>query len=289
MAPYDPEAKYEEKQGQSLFGVIIHSFFVVPFLIAVFCVLLFAAVRLLTFEKSTVFDYLEDVKAGAASKRWQSAFELSKLLANPDLIPKEERFVAEMLKVFEHSRYDDDRVRQYLALAMGRTGNRQFVPPLVAALKDEKEDNLYALIYSLGLFRDPDSASALYPFLDHSNPRVRLAAAMALGNSGEPQAAGKLQAALNDPEANVQWDAAIALAKLGSASGKGVLLELLDRSYLNKFPEVDPEEQNHVLLVALQAAASLKDPDIDRRIKELAQQDQNLKIRRAAMDLLPRH
>jgi len=40
----------EEKK--SLFGVIIHSFFVVPFLIAVFSVLVFASIRMLTMEKT---------------------------------------------------------------------------------------------------------------------------------------------------------------------------------------------------------------------------------------------
>ena len=54
MAPYDPEEKYEKDEGKSVFGVIVHSFFVVPFLIAVFSVLLFAAVRILTVEEHTV-------------------------------------------------------------------------------------------------------------------------------------------------------------------------------------------------------------------------------------------
>ena len=73
------EAPEEEK---SFFKIIVHSFFIVPFLIAVFCVLLFTGIHLLTKEQRSVYDYLEDVKTGGSTKRWQGAFELSRILAN---------------------------------------------------------------------------------------------------------------------------------------------------------------------------------------------------------------
>src|SRR3989338_8049924 len=169
---------------KSFFGIIIHSFFVVPFLIAVFCILLFVAVRLLTVEQHTMYDYLNDVKTGSLTKRWQSAFELSKLVLASEKIPKEERFISELTSAFEHARHDDNRVRQYLALAMGRSGDERFVKPLVGALKDEKEENLYAVIYALGMLKDKNTAGNLYEFATHPNPRIRLMTVMALGNLG---------------------------------------------------------------------------------------------------------
>lgn len=286
MAPYDPEEKYDKEEGKSIFGVIVHSFFVVPFLIAVFSVLLFAAVRILTVEEHTVYDYLEDVKTGSLTKRWQAAFELSKVLANPKLVPTEERFAAEMISAFQHSEHDDDRVRQYLALAMGRTGQDRFVETLLAALKKEKEDNLYAIIYSLGLLKDKRATAQLYPFLDHPQSRIRLVTVMALGNIGDPQSLGRLKTALNDPEPNVQWDAAIALAKSGNSSGKEVLVNILNRQYLAKYPEVDLEEQNHVILVALEAAGMLKDSELNEIIKHLSQTDQSMQVRRVALEII---
>ena len=66
--------------------------FVIPFLIAVFCVLLFTAIHLLTREQRGAEDYLADIKTGGLTKRWQGAFELSKILANPELVPDEDRF-----------------------------------------------------------------------------------------------------------------------------------------------------------------------------------------------------
>lgn len=286
MAPFDPEDNSVKEEGKSVFGVIVHSFFVVPFLIAVFSVLLFAAVRILTVEEHTVYDYLEDVKAGGMTKRWQAAFELSKILGNPKLVPTEARFEVEMISAFEHAEHDDDRVRQYLALAMGRSGNSKYVEPLLAALKKDKEENLYALIYSLGLLQDKRATSTLKSFLDHPQARIRLVTVMALGNIGDSQSLGWLKNALNDPEPNVQWDAAIALAKSGDHSGNEVLKNVLRRDYLAKFPEVDLDEQNHVILVALDAASKLNDPELNDVIKNLSETDQSMQIRRAAMEVL---
>ena len=52
------------KEKKSVVQVIIHSFFVVPFIIAIFGVLIFLMVRVLTLEPRTAHDYLEDVKIG---------------------------------------------------------------------------------------------------------------------------------------------------------------------------------------------------------------------------------
>ena len=125
------EQTLAEANPKSVFGIIVHSFFIIPFLIAVFCVILFTAISLLTREQQTAYDLLNDVKIGGLTKRWQAAFELSKILANPKLIPPEERFSTELIKAFRQSKQDDSRVRQYLALAMGRTGNSIYLAPLI--------------------------------------------------------------------------------------------------------------------------------------------------------------
>ena len=268
---------------KSFFGVIIHSFFVIPFLIVIFSVLLFAAVRILTMEQHTIYDYLSDVKTGSLSKRWQSAFELSKLMANPSRIPHDERFISELTGIFLHSKYDDNRVRQYLALAMGRTGNERFVEPLVKAVPEEKSENLYAIIYALGMLRDKKAATTIAPYLDDPNPRIRLVSVIALGDIADPKSTGPLKRALHDPEPNVQWDAAIALAKMKDLSGRDILLKLLDREYLSKFPEIDLEEQNHILLVAIEAATHLNDSKLNDAILRLSQGDPNMNVRKAAL------
>jgi HEAT repeat protein len=286
MSDLREEEKSEEpKEEKSFFGVIIHSFFVVPFLIAVFSILLFVAVRILTIEQHTMYDYLNEIKTGGLTKRWQAAFELSKMVVQQENIPTKDRFIAELISAFEHSRHDDNRVRQYLALTMGRVGDQRFITPLTMALKEEREENLYAVIYALGMLRDKKIGASLYPYLKHPNSRVRLVSVMALGNLADDHSLSLLREALYDPEPNVQWDAAIALAKMGDASGKDILLRLLDRLYLSRFSEVDLYEQNHIMLVTIEAAARLNDPELNDVIKKLAHDDQNMNIRQTAMSL----
>ena len=129
----------EEKK--SVFQVIIHSFFVVPFIIAIFGVLIFLMVRVLTLEPSTAHDYLEDVKIGGSTKRWQGAFELSKILANPNSIPLDDRFVNDLISTYKYSENErDNRIQIYLALAMGRTGDMRYADILEKSLNKEDEE-----------------------------------------------------------------------------------------------------------------------------------------------------
>jgi HEAT repeat protein len=274
-----------QAEEKSFFQVIAHSFFIIPFLIAVFCVLLFGGVYLLTREQRGVYDYLEDVKTGGLTKRWQGAFELSKILANPDLIPKEERFSSEMINAFEKAKHDDPRVRQYLAFAMGRTKDKEFVRPLTDGLSDENQGCLPAIIYALGMIGERKSAPALYPFTENGDSRIRSIAVAALGSIADPASIKVLQKSLDDAEPNVQWGAAVSLARMEDASGKAVLGRMLDREYWSQFPEVDFGEKNDLLLMALEAAAKLNDSDLDSRIHQLAQSDLNMKVRAKALDL----
>ena len=86
----------------------------------------------------------------------------------------------------------------------------------------------------------------------------------------------------------MQWGAAVSLAKMGDAAGKSVLMNMLDRGYLSKFPEVDAEEQNNLLLLAINAAAPLQDVNLDERIAQLAKGDKNMTVRSAALDVMRR-
>lgn len=275
-------------QAGGFFKVIIHSFFVIPFLIAVFCVLLFTAIHLLTREQRSAEDYLADIKTGGLTKRWQGAFELSKILVNPKLVPANDRFFPELIDAFEHAKHDDDRIRQYLALAMGMTANPVFLQPLLNGLQEEKEVNLPALIYALGMLRQKEAAPALYPYLEHPQARIRSITVVALGNIADARSDSVLRKALADPEPNVQWGAAVSLAKMGDAAGKSVLMNMLDRGYLSKFPEVDAEEQNNLLLLAINAASPLEDVNLDERIAQLAKGDKNMTVRSAALDVTKR-
>ena len=102
----DKDLQDPPPEEKSKLGVIVHSFFIVPFLIAVFCVLIFAGVRILTKEPHTVYDYIEDIKVCSLSKRWQAAFELSRILVNKEKIPREKALVSAMIAGFDHGKHD---------------------------------------------------------------------------------------------------------------------------------------------------------------------------------------
>lgn len=273
-----------EMKEKSPKRILIHSLIVIPFVIAVSCALLFAGIWLLTREKQTAYDLLEDVKVGGSTKRWQSAFEHSKMLAHQTLIPEDGRFTQEMIGAFRKSKQDDNRVRQYLALAMGRTGRAVFFEPLTEGLPEEREENLSAVIYAIGMLKDPRGVPLLHPFLDHREGRIRSIAVAAIGNIAHPSSVGRLRKALSDSEPNVQWGAAVSLARLGDGTGKQVILKMLDRNYLSGFPEVDPQEQNDLLLSAIEAASLLHESELDVQLKRLSQTDRNMKIRAAATE-----
>jgi len=275
----------EEKK--SVFQVIIHSFFVVPFIIAIFGVLIFLMARVLTLEPSTAHDYLEDVKIGGSTKRWQGAFELSKILSNPNSIPTDDRFVNDLISTYKYSENErDNRIQIYLALAMGRTRDDRYSDILESSLNNEDEEILSAVIFSLGLIANQHSLEKLLILYNHSSARVRHQLVVALGNYNNNQSRKILYESLNDVEPNVRWDAAISLAKQKDNKGRRIILDLMDRKYLDSFPNIDPIEQNQAMMTAITVSKQILDNEIKGMLIELMDNDINIKIRQAARNAL---
>jgi HEAT repeat protein len=275
-----------EQESKPVLKVLIHSFVVIPFLIAVLGVLFFTFINLLTREEHSPLDYLNDIKVGGANRRWQAAYELSQILNKPNSLTENQQFVSEMINLFRQVEHDDVRVRQYLALAMGRTGNPSFLDPLVEVLPNAREDNLPAIINALGNLRQAKAATALYSFLNHANPSVRLQTVIALGRLADKGSLEVLRKSLYDREPNVRWDAAVALAKMGDVSGNEVLLSLLNESYLEDFKEVDVSERDQAMLVAIKAAEMLNDPLLDEAIEKLSKTARNMEVRKIALRVI---
>ena len=274
-------------EKKSAVSVIIHSFFVVPFIIAIFAVIIFLIARIMTAEPNTARDYLEDVKIGGTTKRWQGAFELSKILSNPDMVPKDQLFVEEMISAFNYAEHDRDaRIRQYLAIAMGATGDIRYLETLLNALDESETEVTKASSFALGNIGDRRAVDKLIGLLDSASPQIRLQAVIALGKIGDPNATPELKKMLMDLEPNVKWDAAIALAKQKDGSGKRILLDLLDRKYLDSFPNIDEIEQVQVLMVVINIVPLLNDSDFKDPLTQLKNNDSNLKVREAARKAL---
>ena len=275
------------KQGASRVYVLFYSFFLIPFMVTVFGALFFLLFRFITFETDDASELLNQVKIGSASKRWQSAFELSKVFNSPEKIPSDPSFKNQMVSAYNHSIHDDPLVRAYLALAMGVTRDEFYSDALSIGLDDENRESRLAAVQAIGLVGTKTALPKLQEILEKSQfTDERLATTISMGMIGDKNSIPLLQKLLEDEEPNIQWDAAIALAKMGDTSGAFIIANLLDRDYLDAFPEVDEAEKNQAIMVAIEIASMIKAKGLEPKLVTLAESDGNLKIRNAAMQTL---
>ena len=275
------------KQEASRVYVLFYSFFLIPFMIAIFGAVFFLLFRFITFETDDASELLNQVKIGSASKRWQSAFELSKVFNIPEKIPTDPSFKNQMVSAYNHSLHDDPLVRAYLALAMGVTRDEFYSDALLIGLNDENRESRLAAVQAIGMVGAKTALPKLQEILEKSQfTDERLATTISMGMIGDKNSIPLLQTLLEDEEPNIQWDAAIALAKMGDTSGAFIIANLLDRDYLNAFPEVDEAEKNQAIMVAIEIASMIKAKGLEPKLVTLAESDGNLKIRNAAMQTL---
>ena len=275
------------KQEASRVYVLFYSFFLIPFMVTVFGAVFFVLFRFITFETDDASELLNQVKIGSASKRWQSAFELSKVFNSPEKIPSDPSFKNQMVSAYNHSLHDDPLVRAYLALAMGVTRDEFYSDALLIGLNDENRESRLAAVQATGMVGAKTALPKLQEILGKSQYNdERLATTISMGMIGDKNSIPLLQTLLEDEEPNIQWDAAIALAKMGDTSGAFIIANLLDRDYLDAFPEVDEAEKNQAIMVAIEIASMIKAKGLEPKLVTLAKSDGNLKIRNAAMQTL---
>ncbi|OUW78462.1 MAG: hypothetical protein CBD77_04220 [bacterium TMED217] len=282
--------KNEIKSENSRIYVLFYSFFLIPFMIAVFGAVFFLLFKFVTYETNNAEDLLNQVKVGSASKRWQSAFELAKVLNNPDAEPLSDSFKDQLTSAYERSIHDDPLVRSYLAMAMGATKDSIFGDILIEGLKDENLETRIAAIQSLGMIKFKKAVNPINSLIkDTDTHSERLTATIALGMIGDKSAIPFLTKLLNDDEANIRWDAAIALAKMGDNSGAPIIEGLLDRQYLKQFKQIDPIEEKRVLMIAIKTTSILFDKRFKDELSSLSKNDQDLSVRNAAIKALEKN
>ena len=271
-------------------------FFLIPLLVVGATVLVYIGFRSLLSEDRSAEEYLTDIRSGGSNRRWPAAYELSRLMADPEFVRREEAVLApELTKAFAESKNDDPRVRQYLALTLGR-----LTPPLpaetrellVEALNDKDSQSRISAIWALGSTGEASVAADIERQYPSDDAGVRKMAVYALGSM--PVSAGNetLVKALEDPEADVQWNAAIALARHGRNEGVPVLRRMLDRAYVERNVTRQPQARDEVdpvgevMISGLRAIAALKEGALSEEVRALSTDDQNVKVRQAALDAL---
>lgn len=278
--PEDEEFTQEPRGA----GRLMARFFLLPLMVVLAAVGIFLVFNLMTFERRSPRDYLQEVRGGAANRRWQAAFELSRSLGN---LPPEERaaLTTETLRIFESltpKRPDDVLVRRYLVLVLGRLGERSAVPALLAAAKDPDPDTRLYAIWALGKIGDPAGFDAVLEASHSEDAGVRKMAAYVLGQLRDARAIPRLRVLAEDRVADVRWNSAIALAELGDRSGLPVLRSMIDRGSLARQAALSTDQVESAMINALKALSLLRDAETLPTLEKLAAEDPNLRVREAA-------
>src|SRR5689334_1652042 len=101
-------------------------FFLIPLAVVAVTVSVYVGFRSLLADNRTPQDYLAEIQRGGSDRRWPAAYELSRLMADPS-VRADKTLAPALVKAFQDSK-DDQQVRRYLALALGRLD-----PPLPPA------------------------------------------------------------------------------------------------------------------------------------------------------------
>jgi HEAT repeat protein len=249
----------------------------------------FVLFGLITSEGKSPRDYLDLIRTGDSNRRWQAAYELSRVIqARRDPGLAEPRLVGQMVSLFEKAEGDDPRVRRFLALALGRLGDAGAVPVLLKYLRgaregegQDPETRVYA-VWALGAIGDGAAVPELLRQMDEDDSGLRKTAAHVLGVFRGEEAEAALGRALGDPVGDVRWNAALALARHGDLAAVPVLAEMMDREELARDGAVTPAQTEEILLQAIQGAARLEDARLASRLAELGESDPSLRVRAAA-------
>jgi HEAT repeat protein len=279
------EEKQEEKERSVL---ILFRFVLVPLIvvgIVVFLIVLFGQMAL---REKSVSDYLYDIRTGSQSERWQAAYHLSNLLANPkkNYTTEARKHLPEMILIFEKSKGTDPEIRRYLALALGRLQDSRAVPALQDSLSDDDGQTVIWSIWALGAIGDKSSTPVIIEKLESSDSGIRVMSAYVLGALEDPRAIPPLQGHLEDSSVEVSWNAAIALSRYNDASGSALLSKMLHRDYLAAYPRLTEERKEELMINAIQASRKLHTPELMARIKGISTSDPNPRVRDAAIKAL---
>ena len=288
--PLAGTAAPEEPPVRQSTPFLVLQFFIFPLSIVAVCVAVFVVFGMIASEGKGAREHLADVRTGGANRRWQAAFELAKVLhAGKDPALTDPAFTGEVAKVFDEAAGDDPRVRRYLALALGRIGDRQAVPALLKAVDDagasgsrsDPETQVYA-VWALGVIGDPQAVPRLVALARSEDAGLRKAAVHALGAFPSEASRDALVIALSDPVTDVRWNAAVALARRRDPAAVPVLLGMMDRAELAGVPGLTDEQRAEAMVQAVEAAAVLHDARLDEVIRRLRDSDPDLKVRQAA-------
>ena len=269
-------------------------FFLIPLAVVGITVLVYVGFRSLLANDRTAQEYLSEVRNGGSDRRWPAAYELSRLMGDPK-VRADRTLAPALVKAFEAAKGDDPRVRQYLALAIGRLDPPlppEAVAGLTQALESPDGESRVSAIWALGASGDPSVVKTLQPLASSPDKGIRKMVVYALGALPGDAQLDTLRTALEDAEPDVRWNAAVALSRKGRHEGVAVLRQMMDRQYVEQQVKRDLRQGDDrdpiadVMISGLRAAATLKDESLKSSVTTLSRQDRSMKVRQAALEAL---
>ena len=271
---------YAPESGFSLFIKL----FIVPAGIVAIALGIFFLGTLALQHPKTAQQYLEELKSDSTSRRWQAAYELSRIMNQGDKIQFDDNLKAQLVATFAGAKDDDPRVREYLALVLGRLKERSAVPELSKAVKDNSNDVKIYSLWAIGNIEDPVGGPAALEALSDPDPGVQRMAVGALSSLRYAPAKNALEANLQSSNQALKYDSAVALARLKDEKAVSTLLEMMALKATGK-PEDDQILQS-AKLAAIEGSKEFSNTQLHQKVVDLSKNDPDLKVRDAALQIL---
>jgi hypothetical protein len=291
-------------------------FFLIPLAVVAVAAVMYLGFRSMLADNRGPQEYLAEIQNGGTDRRWPAAYELSRLMADPQ-VRADRSLAPALVTAFERAKDDDPRIRRYLALAIGRLdppwppeaidvlsqsldvpapaaspGSQTWMSRLQGWSESDIGEVRISTIWALGASGDPRVAARLQPLFESPDPGIRKMVVYALGALPGDAQLVTLRTALQDAEPDVRWNAAVALARHGDREGAGVIRQMLDRTYVEQTVKREVRQDGNVdpiadvMISGLRAAAALKDDTLRGPIAILSQEDRSMRVRQAALDAL---
>ena len=181
-------------------------------------------------------------------------------------------------------------LRKFLlaSLVPFQTGDQFYGKTLRTGLNDENPATRLAAIKALGVLQYTPAVEDLQDIITDKNRKdvEYLTVVISLGNMGNQSVISDLIPLLEHEEVNIRWDTALSLAKLGDTSGLDIISNLMDRTYYSSYPEVDQEEANQAIRVAIHVSSDFRNAMFKEKLITLAEGDENMEIRDTAIKTL---
>lgn len=294
---------------------------VIPALIVIICVGLSVMFGLIAGADADIDAYLARLRQSGGSGRMAmnlqdprykdrslAAYNIATLIPKIDDPAERKRISNELTDILEnHIGSEEELINVYLLLAIGQLGQDGGLDVLIDHMDDKSPKARQGAVG--GVMNWPDRTAArqampgLIRALQDPDPLVATQSAAALGAiapRGDEQTIAALQEALQRVGSDMReakWNAAVALARHGDPRGSRIVAAiLLDRDELAKLSagtsgvdaqrNLDRGMQDRIILSTLSAAGEMTAPEIWSKIKSLAEQDPNSRVRSKASQLL---